>query len=122
VNENTEKALLSTEIKRGHFARAAFVALSLGLPEGEVLDLRLKALWQISAVYRNAPGTKKLSQEYGFSKKELKKQLEKLAEDKRNEGDERPLEPCYDHNTGKHLSFEEWMDHLLRNWDKLAVL
>jgi hypothetical protein len=119
MNENSEKALLSSEIKRGHFARAALLATSVGLPEEEVQDLRLKALWQMSAVYRNSPGTKKLSLEYGFSKKELKKQLKKLAEGKRNDGDERALEPCYDHNTGKHLSFEEWMDNLDRNWDKL---
>lgn len=122
MNENAEKTVLSTEIERGHFIRAALEASSLGIPEEEVQDLRLKALWLMSAVYRNAPGTKKLCLQYGLSKKELKKQLEKLAESKRNEGDERPLEPCYDHNTGKYLSFEQWIDHFLRNWDKLAVL
>ena len=89
--------------------------------EEEIENLRIKALWQIAAVYRNVPGTKKLAQQYGLSKKELAEFLEKYSEEKRKEGKNKPLEPCYDLSTGEYLSFEEWMDHFLKIWDKLSV-
>jgi hypothetical protein len=75
----------------------------------------------MSAEFRNTFGTKHLDQQYGFSKKDVKEFLEKHADEKRNEGSVRSLEPCYDHNTGKHLSFEEWMDQFFKNWDKQSV-
>ena len=115
MSEKTGKEELRVEIECGHFVRAALLAASLGVPEEEIQDLRLKALWQMSAEYRNATGTKRLAQEYGLSKNELREFLEKYAEEKRNEGNDKPLEPCYDMSTGKHLSFEEWMDHFLKN-------
>jgi adenosine deaminase len=73
----------------------------------------------VSALYRNASGTKSLAQQYGLSKEEVKNILEKYLVEKRKAGDIKPLEPCYDHSTRKYFSFEEWMDHLLKNWDKL---
>jgi hypothetical protein len=30
------------------------------------------------------------------------------------------LAPRYDHDTGKYLSFAEWMGRVLKNWDKLS--
>ncbi len=115
MSEKTGKEELRVEIECGHFVRAALLAASLGLSEEEIQDLRLKALWQMSAEYRNATGTKRLAQEYGLSKNELREFLEKYAEEKRNEGNDRSLEPCYDMSTGEHLSFEEWMDQFLKN-------
>jgi hypothetical protein len=120
VKEKAGKDELKTEIGRENFGRAGLVAGSLGVSEEEVRKSRLKALWQMSAVYRNAPGTKRLAQDYGFSKKELREFLEKHAEEKRREGDSKALEPCYDLSTGRYLSFEEWMDRFLKNWDKLT--
>ncbi|MFB0522091.1 MAG: hypothetical protein ACETWD_11785 [Desulfatiglandales bacterium] len=120
MNEKTDRDELRTEIGRENFGRAALVAGSLGVSEEEIRKPRLKALWQMSAVYRNAPGTKRLAQDYGFSKKELREFLEKHAEEKRREGDSKALEPCYDLSTGRYLSFEEWMDRFLKNWDKLT--
>lgn len=120
MNEKTDRDELRTEIGRENFGRAALVAGSLGVSEEEIRKPRLKALWQMSAVYRNAPGTKRLAQDYGFSKKELREFLEKHAEGKRREGDSKALEPCYDLSTGRYLSFEEWMDRFLKNWDKLT--
>ena len=73
------------------------------------------ALWQMSAVFRNAAGTKILVQQYGFSMKELKQILEQYTEERSREGNDKSLEPCYDHSTGKHLTFAEWMDHFLKN-------
>jgi hypothetical protein len=121
VNEKAGKDQLSAEIGRGNFTRAALVAASLGLPDREVEDLRLKALWQISAVYRNATGTKRLALQYGLSKKDVTAFFEKHANELRSKGDERALEPCYDHSTAKYLSFEEWMDQLAKDWDKLPT-
>ncbi|RLB83177.1 MAG: hypothetical protein DRH17_02955 [Deltaproteobacteria bacterium] len=118
MNEKKDTDELRAEIERGHFARAALVAASLGLPAKEIQDFRFKALWQMSAVYRNAPGTKKLAQQYRFSKQELRQLLEKTAEEQKNEGNDRPLKLRYDHSTGKYLTFEEWMNLFFRNWNK----
>ena len=121
MNQKADKDEFRAEVERGHFSRAAFLASSLGLPEEEIRDLQLKALWQMSAVYRNAPGTKKLARQYGLSKEELGELLEKHARGSRSQGDDRPLEPCYDHSTARYLSFEEWIDQLSKNWDKISV-
>jgi len=121
MNEKTTKDELSTEIERRNFSRAAFLAASLDLPEQELQDLQVKALWQMAAMNRNAPGTKSLAQQYGLSSQEVRDILEQHAVEKRNAGDTKPLEPCYDLNTGNHLSFEEWMYHFLKRWDKLPV-
>jgi len=118
MDEKPNKEELKAEMDRGHYARAALLATSFGLPEEEIQDLRFKALWQMSAIYRNTPGTKTLAQQYGFSKEELSKILKQLAEEKRNDGDDKPLEPCYDHATGKYLTFEEWIDQFIKSWDK----
>lgn len=121
MDEKTEHEELKIEIEHEHFARAALIAASLGLPEAEIKDLRCKALWQMSAIYRNALGTKILAQQYGFSKEEVRQILEQHAEKSRNRGNSKALEPCYDYSTGKYLSFEEWMDHsLLKNWSRLS--
>jgi len=112
---------LKFEEDRGHYARAALVATSLGLPEEEIQDLRLKALWQMSAIYRNATGTKTLAQQYGFSKEELLEFLKQQTVEKRHDGDDKSLEPCYDHATGKYLTFEEWIDQFFKSWDKQPV-
>jgi hypothetical protein len=121
MNEKAGKEELRAEIERGNFQRAALLATSLGVREEEIEELRVKALWQNSAVYRNALGTKRLAEDYGVSKQELREFLEKSAEEKRRQGNSKPLGPCYDLSTGRYLSFEEWMDHLLKNWDKLTV-
>jgi hypothetical protein len=121
VNEKTDKDELRIEIEEEQFQRAATLAASCGASEEEIQDLRLKALWQMAAVYRNAHGTKILAQQYGVSKQELMEFLKKYAEDNRNEGNSKALEPCYDIGTGKYLSFEEWMERFLKTWDKLRV-
>lgn len=101
--------------------RAAQVAESMGLPREEVQDIRTRALWEMAAVNRNAPGTKRLAQEYGFSKKDLKELLEGYAENRRREGDSKPLEPCYDISTGAYMTFEEWVGSFMKKYDKLSV-
>lgn len=118
MNDKLDRKELSAEIERGHFVRAALLAASLGVDEQGLKELRLKALWQMSAVNRNGPGTKWLAQEYGFSKKELGQSLRQYAEKMKDKGDIKPLEPCYDNNTSKYLTYEEWLDRFLSHWDK----
>ena len=53
---------LKEEVEKGNSVRAAKIAASLNVSKKELLDLRKEALWQMAAVYRNAPRTKKLAQ------------------------------------------------------------
>lgn len=121
MNEKIDREALENDIKRANFTRAAALAEGMGLPEQELRDLRCKALGQTSAIFRNAPGMKALALQYGFSKEEVKRILEEFREQLKEEGKHKSLEPCYDYRTGKYLSFEEWMDHYLKNWDRLSV-
>jgi hypothetical protein len=120
MQEKVSKEELKAEIDRGEFARAALMAESLGLDEKEVQQLRLNALWQMSAVYRNAPGTKRLAEQYGLSKNEVRQILEKHADEEKKAGNERPLRPRYDLSSGRYLSFEEWTDHFTKKWERLS--
>jgi len=121
MHEKIDHDALNKEIDRGHFVRSVIVAEEMGLPEEEIKPLRFKALVQMAAIYRNARGTKHLALQYGFSREELKKVLEECADKMKKEGNAKPLEPCYDYRTGKYLSFEEWVDHYLKVWDKLSA-
>jgi hypothetical protein len=116
MTETVPKEELEREIQRGHFSRAASLAVVQGLAETEKKDLQTKALWQMAAVYRNSPGTKWLAQEYGISKDEVRDLLERLAREKARAGDTKPLEPCYDLGARSHLSFEEWLQQLIKRW------
>jgi predicted DsbA family dithiol-disulfide isomerase len=122
VSDRSDREELREAIDRGHFVRAAHMAESAGLPQEEVNDIRAKALWEIAAVNRNALGTKRLAQEYGLSKEELKEFLEEQAEKRRSQGDFKPLEPCYDISTGTYMTFEEWMYSLFKRYDKVSVV
>ena len=119
MEEISAEDALKMETERKHYARAALVAASLNRPAEEVRDLRLKALWQISAVSRNAPGTSILGHEYGLTKEEVADYLKKRAEEEKEAGAFKALEPCYDQITGKYLLFEDWLDQLLKQWDVL---
>ena len=59
--------------------------------------------------------------EVNIRSQEVREFLERNAEEKRNEGNSKPLEPCFDIGTGEYLSFEQWMKRFLKNWDKLSV-
>ena len=71
MTETLEKDEPETGIQQGHLSGTASLAVAQGMPVGEIEDLRAKALWEMAAVYRNAPGTKWLAQGYGISKEEL---------------------------------------------------
>jgi len=121
MHEKSDHEALTREIERGHFGRAAHMAEQTGLPREEIKKLLSKALGQMAAIYRNAPGTKHLALKYGFSREEVGEALKKFVDEMKKEGNQKPLEPCYDHGTGKYLSFEDWMDHYLKVWDKIAA-
>ena len=116
MTETVTKEELEREIQQGNFSRAASLAVLRGLSEIEIEDLRAKALWQMAAVYRNGPGTKSLAQGFGISKDEIRDLLERLAREKARAGDTKSLEPCYDLSARSHLSFEEWLEHLMKRW------
>lgn len=118
MDEQERYKTLKTEIDHEHFVRAAFLAASLGLNEEKVQDLRFKAVWQ-SALNRNDQGTKILAKQYGFSKEKVREILEQHIKDIKQEGKSRLLGLRYNLSLGKHLSFEEWMDHCLKNWERL---
>ncbi len=118
MEERSLEDQLKVEIERNHYARAAKVAESMNLPEHEIKALRLDALWQIAVVSRNAPGTSILGQEYGLTKDEVAQYLKEKAKGERDRGAHKALEPCYDQKTGKYLSFEQWLEQLLMQWDK----
>jgi transcriptional regulator with AAA-type ATPase domain len=107
---------LQTELQRRNFVRAAAIAASLGLSANELRDIQFEALWQM-AVNRNAPGTKRLARQYGISRQTLKQILDERAKQLREDGHDKALAACYDAATGKYLSFEEWMNHLIERWD-----
>jgi hypothetical protein len=91
------------------------------MPLSEVKEIRKNALWQMAAVFRNAGGARALCEEYGFSKDKAEEILRKLAGEQKSNGNTKTLEPTYDHGSGKYLSFEEWLNHFLKQWDKLPA-
>jgi hypothetical protein len=117
--EKREHDGIKTEIERGHFVRAALIAEHIGLPEKEIRNLRFKAIERMSAVYRNAHGTKRLARQYGFSRENVKEILENFIHETKKEGNSRILGPRYDYTTGRYVSFEEWRDYYLKIWDRL---
>lgn len=114
---NLEKMKL--EIEQGNFERAVLLALDLGLKPEEVTEIKLKALWQMAVNNRNAMGTKKLAQDLEISKEELKVFLQKSVNEQREHGQQRFLTPRYDHQSGKYLDFEQWMEYFFKTWSKL---
>jgi hypothetical protein len=114
-----EKDELAIAIEKQQYARAVRVASSRNRPEHELTELKAKALWQIAAVYRNAPGTKALTAEYGFSRDKLEELLKKEMTAKQEQGDLKVIGPCFDYTTNKYLIFEDWMNKFFQNWDKL---
>jgi hypothetical protein len=121
MNEKDPQDQLEQEISRKHYARAELLAASRGLPEQELRDLKQKALWQISAVSRNLPGTRILANLYGYTKNEVAELLRKEAAEEKEKGGYKAIEPCYDPGTARYLTFEDWLEQLLKNWDKLPA-
>ena len=119
MSTSVTKEDLENELQRGRYVRAVELAESLKLSPDLIKKYKEEALWQMAAIYRNAPGTKKLSKIYGVSKPELKKILDDTLEVKKTKNkSKRYLDPCYDQISGKYLSFEEWKEQLFKNWNK----
>jgi hypothetical protein len=119
--EKSSEDQLKLEMERKHYARAALLAAEMNHAAEEVRDLRLKALWQISAVSRNAPGAIILGRDYGLTRDQVAECLRAKAKEEKEQGAYKALEPCYDQITGKYLSFDDWLEHLLKHWDKTGV-
>jgi hypothetical protein len=112
---------LREEVEKGNFIRAACVAASGNVSKRELLELRKRALWQMGAVYRNTPGTKKLAQQYWLSKEELRELLETMAEEHRRKGSKEASKKRYNLATGAYLSFKEWLDLLVKSWKQVPT-
>ncbi len=106
------------EIKRKNFVRALYIAKELNISEDELKNLAYEALWQVAGIGRNPFATKQLAQELGFSKDEVKEILQKKAEQEA-EKNKKIVGFCYDYRRGKYLSFEKWLERLLKDWNKI---
>ena len=107
---------LETCLEKGNYCRAAYLALSQGLDETIAASYLKEALWQMAAVYRNAPGTKKMAQDFGITREELEEILLEKLKEAQKQGQTRELEPCYDQETRDYLTFEQWLKKLFREW------
>jgi hypothetical protein len=118
MNENHDELRAAVEGKR--YVRASDLAVSQGDPAEKIDTLRKEALWQLSAVFRNAAGSRILAEQYGMSKKEVEDFLRKRFDEEKGRGNTKSLEPTFDYQTSRYLTFEEWLDQLMKKWDKLA--
>jgi len=118
---NDREDELRSAVEKKHYVRASDLAVSLGATQERIEDLRKEALWQISAAFRNAEGTRILAEKQGLSKKQTEDYLRKRAEEERSRGNAKILEPTFDLHTNRHLTFEEWLDYLVRKWNKLSL-
>ena len=119
--EKTLEKELESQMEAKRFVRAAALAESSGSPLSEVKEIQKRALWQMTAVFRNAGGARVLCEQYGFTKQETEETLRKMAGELQGKGDTKILEPTYDQATGKYLSFEEWLGQFLKHWDTLRA-
>ena len=109
------------EINRNNFVRALYLAKKLTLPDKEITDVAQRALWQVAGIGRNFYATKKLAEELGLEKEELKNILMHMAEKEEESGNKKILGACYNYNNGRYIPFEKWLDRLLREWNKIKL-
>ena len=108
-----------SEIKRGNFVKALYLSKDLSTSEVDVNYIAERALWEVSGIGRNFYATKRLAQELGYTKEELKNILVSIMKKEEKSGNKKMLGPCYDYNTGRYLSFEKWLEYLLKEWNKI---
>ena len=113
------KEEFESEINRKNFIRALYLAKELALPEEEIEQIAEKALWQVAGIGRNPYATKKLAIELGYSKDKIKQILIEQADKEKELGNKKSIGPCYDYRSGKYLTFEEWLNRFLKEWNKI---
>jgi hypothetical protein len=119
MNETQIKEDLSELVQKKAYRRAANLASMLGKPQDEIIRLQEKALWQMSAVYRNGSGTKRIAMDYGLSRQKVKELLMRMADESGKGNEARELEPSYDHGTATYISFKEWLELFDKRWERL---
>lgn len=104
---------LQRAVENGDYARAVRVAQAMGRSAQEMKELQQKALEQFIVESRNPQGTLALAKEYGFTRDDLNKVLQKILEDAR---DKKIIERRqYDTKTMRYLNLEEWIkEHLMK--------
>ena len=105
---------LQAEIARKNFVRAATLAQELQHPQAEVCHLQELALKQMACEYRNAIATRKLAQEWGFSRTDLESLLEAALEEHESRTDKARSGQRYDTTTGEYLTFRQWIEQFLK--------
>lgn len=107
------------EVNRKNFVRALYLAKELKLPEEVIQDIAQKALWQMAGTGRNFYAVKRLAKELGYSKEDLKRILTDMIQNEEKSGNTKMLGPCYEYISGKYLSFDKWLQYLLKEWNKI---
>jgi len=110
---------LQAEIERKDFARAAAFAKEHGASDAEVRRLEEAAVEYMAVQCRNATGTRRLAEHYGFTREDTETLLKRVLERAAQDPSTLDMRPCYDATTGAYLDFEEWVSHVLKNWGRL---
>jgi hypothetical protein len=63
--------------------------------------------------YRNAAATRRLAQEWEFSRTELEKLLTEAPKEHESSTDKTRSDTCYDIASGRYLPLREWIERLL---------
>ncbi len=113
------KEEIESEIKRKNFIRAFYLAKENNLSEELLKDLAIKAIWQAGIYSRNIYALKELAEELGYSKEKIKEILMELAKKEEEKGNKKLVSSCYDYRSGKYLSFEEWLEKAMKEWNKI---
>ena len=112
---------VETEIERKNFIRALFLAKKANLSEDKIKEIAHKAIWQAAGIGRNPYAVKQLAQELGYSKEDVKEILLEQAKREEESGNKKILGFCYDYRSGKYLNFHNWLERLLKEWDKINI-
>ena len=115
------KEEIEVEIKRRNFIRALYLAKRLNLSEDEIREIAHKAIWQAGGIGRNPYIVRQIAQEFGYSKEEVKEILLEQAKKEEESENKKILGSCYDYRTGKYLEFKDWLQRLLKEWNKIEV-
>ena len=108
-----------SEIKKNNFVRALYLAKELNISDKEIKELFYKALWEVAGKARNPYATKRLAEDFGYSKEEVKEILTELSKKEEESGNKKIIAPCYDYRSGKYLPFDKWLEQFLKEWNKI---
>jgi len=116
---DSKKKEYELEVNRGNWVRALYLAKELNLDPDKIKEIAHNALWLLGGIARNPYAIKKLAEELGYSKEEIKEILLQRAKHEEEVGNNKVLGECYDYKTDRYLSFNKWLERLLKEWNKI---